>query len=171
MRRLSKVAVIVTMCIVAGMPVWGSGIEGLYASADVDGDGCLSGQEFQEWLWVCREWLPYVENEVVLSPMAYVLEGGGDCDDWATLVADFLEWWGYDAWVVFTEGGGSGHSVVGVREAPERLVRGLGDEWWLLDREWYWMVDWDVPGGLTSASEGKEPWGIYRPSEVVGMRA
>ncbi len=68
----------------------------IYEEADRDGNYELSLEEirkFQKWALARFE---YRENTSALSPDRFLIEGGGDCEDWALLTCGLLRYWGYD---------------------------------------------------------------------------
>jgi transglutaminase-like putative cysteine protease len=88
-----------------------------FARFDRDADGKLSWGEIEEFQQVVYDSFDYRSNDRVLSPAEFLRAGGGDCDDFATFSAAFVEHFGYDGYVMGfdnTEGEDDGHAVAAV---------------------------------------------------------
>jgi hypothetical protein len=81
---------------------------------DGNGDGVIDWGEIETFQQTVFETFHYRSNGRVLDPAEFMRYGGGDCDDFATFSAAFLEYHGYDAYVMVVERTGdpsSAHAV------------------------------------------------------------
>ena len=81
---------------------------------DANADGVINWGEIKTFQQTVFETFQYRLNGRVLDPAEFMRYGGGDCDDFATFSAAFLEYHGYDAYVMVVERTGdpsSAHAV------------------------------------------------------------
>ncbi len=81
---------------------------------DANADGAIDWGEIGNFQKAVFETFQYRTNERVLDPAEFMYYGGGDCDDFATFSAAFLEHHGYDGYVMVLERDGapeSSHAV------------------------------------------------------------
>lgn len=81
---------------------------------DANADGVIDWGEIETFQQTVFESFEYRHNQRVLDPAEFIYHRGGDCDDFATFSAAFLEYHGYDAYVMAVEQKGdptSAHAV------------------------------------------------------------
>jgi hypothetical protein len=85
---------------------------------DTNYNGELDWGEIEEFQETVYEEFTYQHNDTVLSPAEFMRRGGGDCDDFATFSASFIEHHGYPGYVIgydpATPAEEAGHAVAAV---------------------------------------------------------
>lgn len=78
---------------------------------DENRDGVIDWGEIETFQQTVFETFQYRSNGRVLDPAEFMRYGGGDCDDFATFSAAFLEYHGYDGYVMTVERDGDPDSL------------------------------------------------------------
>ena len=139
----------------------------MYREADLDGDNDLSMEElsvFQKNLYKAYKYLP---NKTALSPDEFLLQGGGDCEDWAIMICGLLSYYDYENYVGVLPGSDPGvnHAIALVAAAviyPGEVAFRLKD---------YYLIclDYDLTGGVSSAVGSLERLQIFPADLLIGQ--
>ncbi len=120
----------------------------------------------------------YLNNRTALTPDAFVSQSGGDCEDWALLTADFLRFWGYEAYIATFFDEISGHAICLVQanaDTPKSYFRfslmcqytSTGDR--IPDGE-YIPIDYSFIGAFSPAiAAGMKLTAILNPSHMYNQ--
>jgi cell division protein FtsB len=130
--------------------------------------------------------LYYNITDYTKYPLEAIVEGSGDCDTFAVLLAALLEAGGLDAililgWVKGSpeERFGVGHAMVGVhlREQPDDIVRESywyynynGKRYWIMEPTWFNPKEEVIPPwryDLLGSAVGDSPWAEFRVEFVI----
>ncbi|TFG59980.1 MAG: hypothetical protein E4H36_12845 [Spirochaetales bacterium] len=155
-------------------------LENIYASADKDGSGALSWEEvikFQSWLAGAYA---YRFNEAALWPYQFMIQRGGDCEDWALFTCGLLRYWGWESYVgaFMPPGGYLGHAITLVYSQQEIIGFGsysIEEHCYLNGRPvkagCYIPIDYEKVGDISDAMEADwELKELFVPEEIYGRQ-
>ena len=131
-----------------------SNLEEVFKSADKNKDGTIDIPElrsFQRWLMSNYE---YKTNTLAIPPNSFVLQGGGDCEDFAAMTCCMLNSYGIVAYVAtFGKVTVNKHAVCMVKvnrnSYPGMLIYRIYG-WYSCPDGYYLPVDYNKVGGLSA---------------------
>ncbi len=139
------------------------GLLAIYIDADLNKNGLLSWEEIKTFQIKINREYNYITNDTALRPEEFIIEGEGDCEDWALLTAGLLRFWNYEPYIGSLNFKDDFHAVtlVKVDDLPYKFKgfyiqsAELTDENELLEGI-YTYIDYYRVGRVTKAS-GRKP--------------
>ena len=152
----------------------------IYTSADLNYDNILSWQEIDMFQKKINQSFSYINNNTALNPVDFLINGGGDCEDWSIFTCGMLRFWGYTAYVGVVDGGnGSGlHAIALFYKKTPPANRSYS--YYQFDTSFtfynitlpagcYLPIDYNHTGSFSNASRPDSPLHyVYIPEEIYG---
>ena len=139
----------------------------LFAGADRNQDGELSWVEIKVFQDRLVDLYSYHGNSTALTPVGFLNEGGGDCEDWAVLTCALLKYWGIVSRVgsFSNPNAESGHALCLVRvAAPPRGFK------YIVHKSAYWVpIDFDHVGNFSDViGRNWDFTALRKPEDLYG---
>jgi hypothetical protein len=144
----------------------------VFGNADLNRDSKISVAElqaFQNWL---KRNFKYKENATALHPDDFILQGGGDCEDFAIMTTCMLNYHGVVAYVaMFGRVTVNKHAVciaqVTADKTPGYLYYTLSG--WGIPSGLYIPIDYEKVGGLSAIDRRWKIARVYMPVRIYGV--
>ncbi|MEI6388846.1 MAG: EF-hand domain-containing protein, partial [Spirochaetota bacterium] len=148
----------------------------LFTKFDTNQDGRISLLELEHFQNYIVKTYKYMSNNKALSPTQFIVAGGGDCEDFAILTAEFLEFWGEQCFVGGLFNARTGHAIalfrvnavpfgllsIVVRDDSPYYKKGVPSGQYL-------PIDYEYVGGYSSATEaGMKLKYVWSSREIIG---
>ena len=152
----------------------------LYCCADTNYDNILSWQEIDGFQRRINRLFSYIHNDTALTPVEFLAQGGGDCEDWSIFTCGMLRFWDYTAYVGIVDGGdGDGLHAIALfyKKTPPanrsyryyKLDSAYSFQQMILPAGCYLPIDYNHAGSFSNASRPDSPLrDVYVPEEIYG---
>jgi hypothetical protein len=148
----------------------------LFVLYDIDGNGKISIIELQHFQNYIFRTYKYQNNTTALPPAQFIKAGGGDCEDFAIMTAEFLIFWGETCLVGGLYNSRTGHAIallkidvvpkdcVSINIPSNSYYAKMG-----VPEGNYIPIDYNYVGGYSTATEaGMKLKIIWSSREIIG---